>query len=57
MLTLLQNISQSSIPDSFAFIDYNVTFLLRETLMFPFNKTICYNFDPVASWSCEPVLL
>ena len=30
MLTLLQKISQFSIPDPFAFLDYNVTFLLRE---------------------------
>ncbi len=55
-LTLLRNISQSSIPYPFAFLDYNVTFLFRETLVLPFNKTIVYHFDPVASWSFEPPL-
>jgi hypothetical protein len=55
-LTLLRNISQSSIPDPFAFLDYNVTFLLRETLVLPFNKTIVYHFDPVAGWIFEPPL-
>ena len=49
MLTLLRNISQSSIPDPFAFLDYNVTFLLRATLVLPFNKTIVHHFDPIAS--------
>jgi len=56
-LTLLRNISQSSIPYPFAFLNYNVTFLLRETLVLLFNKTIVYHFDPVASFSFEPVLL
>ncbi len=49
MLALLRNISQSSIPDPFAFLDYKVTFFYRETLAFPFNKAICCHFDPVAS--------
>jgi hypothetical protein len=56
MLTLLRNISQASIPDPFAFLDYYVTFLLRETLVLPFNKTVCFHFDPVASFSFEPPL-
>jgi hypothetical protein len=54
MLTLLRNISQTSIPDPFAFLDYSVSFLLWGTLVLPFNKTACYHFDPVASWSFEP---
>jgi len=49
MFTLLRNLSLSDIPDPFAFLDYNVIFLLRETLMLPFNKTMVYHFDPVAS--------
>jgi hypothetical protein len=49
MLTLLRNMSQTTVPDPFAFLDYYVTFLLRETIVFPFNKTVCYHFDPVAS--------
>jgi hypothetical protein len=57
MLTLFWNISQSSVPDPFAFFDCNVTFILRETLVLPLNKTICYHFGPVASFSFEPVLL
>ena len=56
MLTLLRIISQTSIPDPFVFLDYSVTFLLRETAILPFNKTVCYHFDPVASWSFEPDL-
>ena len=38
MLTLLQNISQFSIPYPFAFLDYNITFLFRETLALLFIK-------------------
>ncbi len=57
MLTLLRNISQSSIPDPFAFFDYFVTFLLRQNLVFPFTQTVCYHFDPVSSWSFEPALI
>ena len=57
MLTLLRNISQSSIAEPLVFLDYFVTFLLRETLVLPFNKTIVCYFDPVASWSFEPALL
>jgi hypothetical protein len=56
MLTILRNISPSAIPDPFAFLDYNVTFLLRETLVLPFNKTIIYHFDLVASWSFDLAL-
>ena len=56
MLTLLRNMSQTTVPDIFAFLDFYVTFLLRETHVFPFNKTVCYHFDPVASWSFEPHL-
>jgi hypothetical protein len=37
MLTLLRNMSQTTVPDMFAFLDYYVTFLLRETLVLPFN--------------------
>jgi hypothetical protein len=54
MLTLLLNISQSSIPYSFAFFEYNVTFLFRETLVVPFNKSIVSHFGPIARWSFEP---
>ncbi len=38
MLTLLRNISQSSIPDPFAFLYYEVTFFYR--LAFPFNEPL-----------------
>ena len=31
MLTLLRNITQSAIPDPFAFLEYNVTFLFIRT--------------------------
>ncbi len=55
MFTLLWNISQSSIPDPFIFLDYSVTFLCR--LSFPFTETILYHFDPIASWSFEPPLI
>ena len=57
MLTLLRNISQSAIPDPFAFLDYNVTFLFRQTTVGIFNKSIVYHFDPIASWSFDPPLL
>ena len=53
MLTLLRNISQSAVPDPFAFLDYNVTFLYR--LSFP-TETICYYFDSVAAFSFAPCL-
>jgi hypothetical protein len=56
MLTLLRNMSQTTVPDPFAFFDYYVTFLLRQNLVFPFTQTVCYHFDPVASWSFEPPL-
>ncbi len=56
MLTLLRNMSQTTVPDPFAFLDYYVTFLLRQNLVFPFTQTVCYHFDPVASWSFEPPL-
>ncbi len=55
MLPLLRNISQSAIPDPFAFLEYhNVSVLYR--LSFPFNETVAYHFDPVASWSFDPAL-
>ncbi len=57
MLTLLRNISASTIPDPFAFLDYSVIFLPRQSLVFPFTQTICYHFDPVASFSFEPALI
>jgi hypothetical protein len=56
MLTLLRNMSQTTVPDIFAFLDYYVTFLLRQNRVFPFTQTVCYHFDPVASWSFEPPL-
>ncbi len=56
MLTLLRNISQASVPGPFVFLEYPVTFLLRQNLVFPFTQTVCYHFDPVASWSFEPPL-
>jgi hypothetical protein len=56
MLTLLRNMSQTTVLDPFAFLDYYVTFLLRQNLAFPFTQTVCYHFDPVASWSFEPPL-
>ena len=49
MLKLPRNISPSTIPDPFAFLEYNITFLLRPTLVLPFNKTIAYHVDPIAS--------
>jgi hypothetical protein len=54
--TLLRNMSQTTVPDPFVFLDYSVTFLLRQNLVFPFTQTVCYHFDPVASWSFEPPL-
>jgi hypothetical protein len=57
MLTLLSNISQSSVPDPVAILECSGTLLLRETLVLPFNKTIVYLFDPVASWSFDPPIL
>jgi hypothetical protein len=57
MLTLVRNMSQASVPDPFAFLDYFVTFLLRQKLVFPFTQTVCYHFDSVASWSFEPTLI
>jgi hypothetical protein len=57
MLTLLRNISQTAIPDPFAFLEYNVTFLYRQTPVGIFNRSIVYHFDPIASWSFEPPLL
>jgi hypothetical protein len=57
MLTLLRNISQSSIPDPFAFLSYNVTFLDRPFPVLPFRISVVYHFDPVASWSFDPALL
>ena len=56
MLTLLRNMSQITIPDPFAFLDYYVTFLLRQSLVFPFTQTVCYHFDPVARWTFEQPL-
>jgi hypothetical protein len=56
LLTLLRNMSQTTVPDPFAFLDYYVTFLLRQKLVSPFTQTVCYHFDPVASWSFEPPL-
>jgi hypothetical protein len=56
MLTLLHTMSQTTVPDPFAFLEYYVTFLLRETLVLPFIKSIAYHVDPVASWSFEPPL-
>ena len=56
MLTLLRNMSQTTVPDPFAFLYYYVTFLLRENLVLTFNKTICYPLDPVASFSFDPAL-
>jgi hypothetical protein len=57
MLTLLRNISASAIPNPFAFLDYFVIFLPRQNLVFLFTHTICYHFDPVASFSFEPALI
>jgi hypothetical protein len=45
MLTLLRNISQSAVPDPFAFLDYKDTFLYR--MSFP-TETIVYHFNPIA---------
>ena len=56
MLTLLRNISQARVPNPFVFLEYSVTFLLLQNLVFPFTQTVCYHFDPVASWSFEPPL-
>jgi len=56
MLTLLRNISQTSIPDPFAFLDYYVTFLYRPLPVLPFRISIVYHFDEIASWSFEPAL-
>jgi hypothetical protein len=56
MLTLLRNMSQTTVPDPFAFLYYYVTFLPRETLVLSYNKTVSYHFDPVASWSFKPAL-
>jgi hypothetical protein len=53
MLTLLRNISESSIPEPFALLEYNANFLYR--MSFP-TETICYYFDPVASWNFDPPL-
>jgi hypothetical protein len=30
---------------------------LRQSLVFPFTQTICYHFDPVASFSFDPALI
>ena len=57
MLTLLRNMSQTTVPDPFAFLEYKVTFLLRQNLVFPLTQTCCYHFDPIASWSFEPPLI
>jgi len=57
MLTLLRNISPSSIPDPFAFLDYNVTFLYRPFHELPFRISVVYHFDPIASWIFDPALL
>ena len=57
MLTLLRNITQSAIPDPFAFLEYNVTFLYRRTTFGTFNQSIVYHFDPIASWSFDPALI
>ncbi len=51
ILTLLHNISQSSILDPFAFTYSNVTFLYR--LSFPFDEKNAYHFEPMESWSFE----
>jgi hypothetical protein len=56
MLTLLRNISQARVPSPFVFLEYSVTFLLLQNLVFPFTQTASYHFDPVASWSFEPPL-
>ncbi len=48
--------SQTTVPDPFAFLNYSVTFLLRQNLVFPFAQTVCYHFDQVVSWSFEPDL-
>ena len=57
MLTLLRNISPTTIPDYFAFFNYNMTILLRENLVLPFNKTIAYHFDHIVSFSFDPALI
>ena len=57
MLTLLRNISQSSIPDPFAFLDYHVTFVYRPFPVLRFRIYIVYHFDPIASWNFDPPLL
>ena len=57
MLTLLRNISPSSIPDPFAFLDYNVTYLYRPFPVLPFRISVVYHFDPIASWGFDPALL
>jgi hypothetical protein len=56
MLTLLRNISPSFLPDPFAFLDYNVTFLHRSFPVLPFGISVVYHFDPVASGSFDPAL-
>ena len=57
MLTLFRNVSPSAIPDPFAFLDYNVTFLYRTFPVLPFRISVVYHFDPIASWSFDPPLL
>ena len=37
LLTLVRNMSQTTVPDPFAFLDYFVTILLRQNLVFPFT--------------------
>ena len=41
LLTLLRNMSQTTVPDPFASLNYKVTFLLRQNLVFPFTQTVC----------------
>jgi hypothetical protein len=57
IVTLLRNLTRSAIQDPFAFLDYNVFFLYRQTPFGIFNKSIVYYFNPVASFSFEPPLL
>ena len=57
ILTLLRNISPSSIPDPFAFLDYNVSFLHCPFPVLPFKISVAYHFDPIPSWSFDPALL
>ena len=57
LLTLLRNISPPNIPDPFAFLDYHVNFLYRPFPVLQFRFSIVYHFDPLASWSFDPLLL